>query len=333
MITTPTTFVIGAGASKEYGLPISSDLREEAHGLLPQHSVYHLIHEAGLCTPTRLNAILDDLRKQGTQSIDEFLFTRQSDKTTMDVGRALIALLLAHRLPDVDSPNDLGTMQTDWLGYIIKKMCSRAPDYEVFIGGNTEVRFVTFNFDSIIEDRLKKAIFNLYSGTPERQLEKAADAICRQIIHVHGKLPPPPSQPLPQVFEPTTMDSSIWEEWLTYVSSVLSKIRIVTDEIDPDTLTATQQAVSRSKILCFLGFAYADENLEKLDRYYRMNLNEDLAPRYNESKFVSREIYGTAFRMRLGEQKTVKQKLAGATLGDEDELCQAFLRNNHIFRD
>ena len=50
MITTPTTFVIGAGASKDYGLPISSDLRKEAHGLLPQHSVYQLIHEAGLPT-------------------------------------------------------------------------------------------------------------------------------------------------------------------------------------------------------------------------------------------------------------------------------------------
>ncbi len=80
MITTPTTFVIGAGASKDYGLPISSDLRKEAHGLLPQHSVYQLIHEAGLCTPDKLNQILDDLRNQGTPSIDEFLFTRQPDK-------------------------------------------------------------------------------------------------------------------------------------------------------------------------------------------------------------------------------------------------------------
>ncbi len=92
MITTPTTFVIGAGASKDYGLPISSDLRKEAHGLLPQHSVYQLIHEAGLCTPDKLNqilddlrnqgtpSILDDLRNQGTPSIDEFLFTRQPDK-------------------------------------------------------------------------------------------------------------------------------------------------------------------------------------------------------------------------------------------------------------
>ena len=334
MITTPTTFVIGAGASKDYGLPISSGLRAEAHGLRPRHSVYHLILSAELCTPDKLNAILDDLRNQGTQSIDEFLFARRHDKTTMDVGRVLIALLLARRLPDVKLPDSLGTKTMDWLGYIINKMCYRAQNCKEFIQGNTEVRFVTFNFDSIIEDRLKKAILNLYRGNPEGQLREAVDAICNQIIHVHGKLPPLPSQPLPQEFsDPITMTRSFSEEWLTYVSLALSDIRIVTDESDPDTLTDTQQAVRRSKILCFLGFAYADENLAKLDPHYRMNLNEDLDPRYNKSEFVNREIYGTAFRMRPGEKETVEHKLAGVTLGGEDEICQEFLRNQHIFRD
>ena len=318
MITTPTTFVIGAGASKDYGLPISSDLRKEAHELLPQHSVYQLIHEAGLCTPHKLNEILDDLRNQGTPSIDEFLFARQHDKTTMDVGRALIALLLARSLPDVKLPDSLGTKTMDWLGYIINKMCYSAQNCKEFIQGNTEVRFVTFNFDSIIEDRLEKAIRNLYRGNPEIQLREAVDVIRNQVIHVHGKLPSLPQQPLPQRVSYEFRSGFMWVDWL---KSAVSEIRVVMDAIDPDTLAATQQAVSRSNILCFLGFAYADENLAKLD------------PRYNESKFVNREIYGTAFRMRLGEQKTVEQKLAGATLGGEKERCQELLRNQYIFRD
>ena len=330
MITTPTTFVIGAGASKDYALPISSDLRKEAHGLLPQHSVYQLIHEAGLCTPDKLNEILDDLRNQGTPSIDEFLFTRQPDKTTMNVGRALIALLLGRRFSDVKSPDTLRTVPTDWLGYIIDKMRSGAETCIEFMCGNAEVRFVTFNFDSIIEDRLEKAIRNLYRGNPEIQLREAVDVIHNQVIHVHGKLPSLPQQPLPQRVSYEFRSGFMWVDWL---KSAVSEIRVVMDAIDPDTLAATQQAVSRSKILCFLGFAYADENLAKLDRYYRMNLNEDLDPRYNKSKFVNREIYGTAFRMRLGEQKTVEQKLAGATLGGEKERCQEFLRNQYIFRD
>ena len=73
MITTPTTFVIGAGASKDYGLPTSVELRNEAHDLNPQDAAYQLVLEAKLCTPDQLNNVLDDLRSQGTRSIDAFL--------------------------------------------------------------------------------------------------------------------------------------------------------------------------------------------------------------------------------------------------------------------
>ena len=74
MITRPTTFVVGAGASNDYGLPTSVELRMEANSLTPQHRAYQLIHRNGLCTPAQLNEVLKDLRSQGTKSIDEFLF-------------------------------------------------------------------------------------------------------------------------------------------------------------------------------------------------------------------------------------------------------------------
>ena len=108
MIITPTTFVVGAGASNDYGLPTSVELRKEAHNLNPQHKAYQLILTANLCTPEQLNKILDDLRSQGTRSIDEFLFARQDDAATMKVGRALIALLLASHFHSVNLPDALG---------------------------------------------------------------------------------------------------------------------------------------------------------------------------------------------------------------------------------
>ena len=94
MITTRTTFVVGAGASNDYGLPTSVQLREEANRLNPHKPAYKLIIGSGLCTPKQLNKVLDDLRSQGTMSIDEFLFFRQDDPVAMKVGRALIAPLL-----------------------------------------------------------------------------------------------------------------------------------------------------------------------------------------------------------------------------------------------
>ena len=320
MITTPTTFVIGAGASKDYGLPTSVELRNEAHDLDPQHAAYQLVLEAKLCTPEQLNNMLDDLRSQGTRSIDTFLFARQDDAITVKVGRALIALLLANHFPNVSSPDALGAQPPDWLGYLIERMHSGASNCEAFVQGNAEVRFVTFNFDSIIEDRLDKALRNLYRGAAEARLQTAVKAIQSQIIHVHGQLEPPPRSPL-RLDE--FWDSSELIDWLL---SALSEIRVVLDQIEHDTLLAAKRAVRRSEILCFLGFAYASENLT------RLNLPNAI-DRGTDGELVVRHIFGTAFGMRQGEAAWVTARLTDrAVLGAETEGCFDFLRNHHIFR-
>ena len=321
MITKPTTFVVGAGASNDYGLPTSVELRQEAQSLNPQHPAYQLILIAKLCTPEQLNKILDDLRNQGTSSIDEFLFARQDDAVTMRVGRALIALLLANHFPSVSSPDALGAGPPDWLGYIIGKMHSGAPNCEAFVQGNGEVRFVTFNFDSIIEDRLEKALRNLYRGAAEANLRDTVRAIHGQVIHVHGQLTSPPRAPL-------RFDEFRYSpEWVHWLSSAPSEIRVVLDQIEHDTLLATRRAVLRSKILCFLGFAYASENLTRLDL-------PDTVHRGVDGETVFRDIFGTAFGMRPGEAAWVMNRLTNqAVLGSESEGCFDFLRNQHIFRD
>ena len=324
MITRPTTFVVGAGASNDYGLPTSAELRMEAISLTPQHRAYQLIYSNDLCTPEQLNEVLKDLRSQGTTSIDEFLFARQDDAITMKVGRALIALLLAEYFPRVSSPDELGG-SGDWLGYIIGKMKSGAPDCEAFARGNAEVRFVTFNFDSIIEDRLEKAIRNLYRGAAEAYFQKTVSAIHRQIIHVHGQLPPPPHDSQLK-FDGETVFTNL-SEWIEWLSSAPSQIRVVLDQIEDNILVATQRAVKRSEILCFLGFAYARDNLTRLGLPNAIDRGVD-------DEIVSRHIFGTAFGLRPGEAAWVADKLTSrALLGGESEACVDFLRNHYIFRD
>ena len=318
MITTPTTFVVGAGASNDYGLPTSVELRMEAAMLKPHDEAYQLIYRNGICSPEQLNDVLDDLRSQGTKSIDEFLFARQDDAITMRVGRALIAVLLVKHLHRVRSPDGLGTAPLDWLGYIIEKMQSGAPDCETFASGNAKVRFVTFNFDSIIEDRLEKAIRNLYlyRGVAEARLQETISAIQGQIIHVHGQLPPT-----------LRSDLQLSREWIAWLSSALLQIRIVLDDIEDNTLVATRRAVKASEVLCFLGFAYAKENLTRLDLPDAIDHGVDGEP-------VHRFIFGTAYQMRPGETELVKYRLKHAiSLGDESERCFDFLRNHYIFRD
>ena len=71
------------------------------------------------------------------------------------------------------------------------------------------------------------------------------------------------------------------------------------DQIERSTLVATQLAVRRSKILCFLGFAYANDNLARLDLPTSLRL-------------AYRDIYGTAFGLRPGETAWVTDQLPGA---------------------
>ena len=291
----------------------------KANNLNPHDTTYQLILRNGLCAPEELNKVVADLRSQGTTSIDEFLFARQDDAVTMRVGRALIALLLADRFHTVKLPDTLG-LPLDWLGYIIGKMQSGAPDCEAFVRGNAEVRFVTFNFDSIIEDRLEKAIRNLYRGAAEAHLQETVRALHGQIIHVHGRLPPAP----PSYSQFEFGDLSGWIDWL---SCAPSQIRVVLDQIEDNTLAVTQQAVKRSEVLCFLGFAYARDNLTRLGL-------PDALHRGVDGETIFRDIFGTAFDMRPGETTSVKNRLGGVVdLGDESERCFDFLRNHYIFRD
>ena len=97
------------------------------------------------------------------------------------------------------------------------------------------------------------------------------------------------------------------------------------DQIDADILADAQEAVKRSASLCFLGFAYADENLKRLGL-------PEASHRGVDGEFIRRPIYGTAFDMRKGEIMSVMDNLPGAELGGETEGCFDFLRNHHVFR-
>src|SRR2546426_8260559 len=110
MIRTPTTFVVGAGASRPYGLPVARDLHARARALSPQSDAYQLLvlssHSPEIATSSGitpitvelLNNVLEDLRQSPAPSIDAFLESRQSQPETMRVDRAILAMLMGEAL-------------------------------------------------------------------------------------------------------------------------------------------------------------------------------------------------------------------------------------------
>jgi hypothetical protein len=312
MIATPTTFVIGAGASHAFGLPTAPQLRSKATGLVPRSTMYQLLIASGTVKPQAVNEFLEDLRQHPAPSIDAFLESRQHDETAMRIGHLLIAILMADSLlADLKRrPGD-----QDWLGYIIERMRRGASrTWQEFANRNAGLRFITFNFDTVIETRLRDAFRAIFRGlVSEADVESAMSAF--PILHVHGELPPlPSSPPMPDPF------GQFPKEWLDWPERAASALRVVTDEIDPDTVVAAHDGMRSAEIVCFLGFAYAPENLTRLS-----------LPKAFQGRSPS--IYGSAYGMRHGEQAWVIGRLPTITLGSMQGTCLDILRDFHIFRD
>src|SRR5687768_2650877 len=97
MITVPTTLVIGAGASKPWGLPTAKDLIQTARALEGSSDKLKPLRKALNATHQELQGFLSDLREDPTDSIDIFLETKAAARTR-EIGRALIAQLLGEAI-------------------------------------------------------------------------------------------------------------------------------------------------------------------------------------------------------------------------------------------
>jgi hypothetical protein len=62
MILTPTTFVIGAGASSPYGLPTGMQVKQRACALSQRSDMYQLILKDSSISMDTLDRFLEDLK-------------------------------------------------------------------------------------------------------------------------------------------------------------------------------------------------------------------------------------------------------------------------------
>ncbi len=181
MIRTPTTFVIGAGASYPYGLPLGAELLKQARAIDHGDDLVQLIGRL----PTGVDVVqrfMADVKKTPIRSIDDYLAKRQDDVHLMKIGRAVIAGLMGRTIA---SNRRRLEPSEDWLGQIIEWMSTGAHSRAAFDEGNAAVRFVTFNFDSIIEERLIRDVADL--SNPPVAPRRITDIV--RTIHVHGRLP------------------------------------------------------------------------------------------------------------------------------------------------
>ena len=175
MITTKTVFVLGAGASQPFGLPLGNELFQNViRDFSTNSQVRNEFLNTSAFAQRHIDTFIQTLKFFGFTSVDAFLEKREE---FVDIGKAMIAIELLKR----EIFDGLWTAPQNWMQYLYGKMST--PRLEDF--ARNAVGFVTYNYDRTLETFLHKSLMNTY-GKNQEECEAALARI--GIIHLHGRL-------------------------------------------------------------------------------------------------------------------------------------------------
>jgi len=291
MFQSSTVFVLGAGASKEVGLPVGSELAQTISKKL------NIRYDGPSPLPggdMRLYQIMkgkigNDAQKTGwiirdgvllANSIDDFLDRHAANPNVVLYGKAAIvaSILEAERRSRIFTSNAqprsesfFADVSKTWYSRLLKVLGPGVPVEKVDTLFNN-VAFIDFNYDRCLPQFLVEAIQPLYGLDRPRAQQIVATA---RILHPYGSLGALPIQGtaggVPFGDPDETADPY----------EMAQRIRLYTEQVkDHDKIDEIKQTVAQADRLVFLGFGYHQQNL---------NL---IAPTGTKA---TREILGTAF--------------------------------------
>lgn len=288
-----TTFVVGAGASCELGLPSGDQLKGDIRDVLAitnEHAfrftdevltdglrqMFPTLHTDDQAKIQKLAEAADRIRRglPMAQSIDNYLHTHQSDDTVKQVGKAAIArvILRAERNSylfggnyqfytdshsrTAETPSlENAELQTTWYVPLAKLLFSLVEKDKPHAAFEN-LSFVIFNYDRCLEQFLwlaLQAYFDL-SGNDAASLLSSVE-----FIHPYGSLGPLPWQAaagtpsVPLGGMKHLNCFKVGESLLTFTESVHS-----------ETGAQVANAIAEADMLILLGFGYLEQNLQLL---------------------------------------------------------------------
>jgi hypothetical protein len=309
-------FVLGAGASCPYGFPSGKELRQQiiGHHVTDCHNYLSAVkgpHPLMAGHLDRAKQFVDAFRKSSTKSID--LFLARNPEFSKDGRRAIVfRILAAEQASGFREKTEKRTQ--DWYTWLFEQMTDelvRKDDYSRF--SENDVSIITFNYDRSLEHFLYDSLSNSFKSIAAVKLIEQLDHV--RICHVFRQVGPLEWQGQPNGV-PYRVDVN-----QVGIDTLADNIRIVYDEGDNPKLKEAHALLSKAHRVFFLGFGYADENLDAL------GIPTVLA----KVPLVS----GTAFGFTKKEIDGVKSRLrAGGSSGDkqtvviEDRDCLALLRES-----
>ncbi|MDJ1632655.1 hypothetical protein [Rhizobium rhizogenes] len=270
-----TVFVIGAGASAEFGMPVGSQLMETIRhncafqielGRLKegQPAIFrHLMRDVDLSNAEHVDQANAKLLAMGqiaesidmAESIDEYIFRFSDQPQVMEMGKLQIAFAIASaekscflsKNKGFDSGVGFSAANQTWIYTFAKALCNGVRRTEVkSIGSN--ITIICFNYDRCIEWYLEHALVHAYPGLDPQLAREIVSEI--NIIHPYGWLGALKDFPLG--------DDDRFPEMAENLITWSESMR------DPQVKERMGHAVSQAETIVFLGFAFARQNMDLL---------------------------------------------------------------------
>lgn len=288
MIERKIVFVLGAGASKPYGLPLGCDLRKTLCEATESSAIARVLREKGGISETDTAHFAKAFLQSARDSIDAFLATRSDFR---EIGKLAIALEICFReLPEkVFTTNN----DDDWYRRIWNVMVDEI--HHVDDLSNNAVRFVTFNYDRSLEFFLHHATKSTFNVSDDAIACRAWSRL--PILHVYGSVG---SFSFPQGAQHRSYGAVI--DWKS-LKIAADGIKIIPEsrEGDQDFQTA-KEWFKWANAIVFLGFGFDTLNVRRLDVRGVLRNRQD-------SGTGRPTIFASAFERTPAERDLIKAQL------------------------
>jgi hypothetical protein len=302
MITKPTLFILGAGASIPYGFPSGADLRSQICQLTVGSGGVLMRNLSGLGIPMGdIYSFANSFMQSRLSSIDAFLSKRQEFS---EIGKLVIAAILIPR--EASHVLDDFTNKEDWYFTLWNTLAGDASSIEE-LGGNN-VRIFTFNYDRSLERYLHTSIMDTFNVSQQVALE-ALEYF--EINHVYGSLGTygvnDDFHQNVRAYKPNLSKEA--------VRVAAACIKVIPESRAEDTIfDKSKEAFMWADHVCFLGFGFDRLNVQRLGfrEISENSLTSDLP-----SKIVT-----SLYDKKLGEIELAKDSILGdaQVINDYGEL-------------
>jgi hypothetical protein len=262
LIEFPTLFILGAGASKPYGYPTGIELR---HKIIKDFSteLNELLERSTFTSSQRRKfnnlseKFIENFSKSPIQSIDKYLSINPNFSYIGKIAITLSILGTEKKSKFLESLEPPYNAQ-DWYRLIFERMMDKLDkpdDFKRF--KENKVAFITFNYDRSLEYFLYCGFHHTFCQMSDYISLSMENYTPFPIFHVYG-----------QVAKTVNWDRSDYGEEQFYFDKIekLSKgIRVIGERSSEQVKNEISKLFPEYKRIFFLGFGYADENLNAID--------------------------------------------------------------------